>query len=201
MTRTISNSKRSRITAWLVAGIAAVVVVPTAQAAKDEKFIPGYTDVPNALRYKDTSEPQWLQALKVRSAGMDRIHGLAGETFIPGFTDVPNALRYADDNQPQWMKALQVRSEGMDRTYAGERFVPGHTDVPNVLRYTDPSEQAIVAARLGATNPVVTVTAPGDEFSWSSAGIGAAITGGVAVLLAAAALVMVRRRDHLAISH
>ena len=50
----------------------AAAVVPAAQAA-DEKFIPGYTDFPNALRIESS--------------------GPAGEGFTPGHTDFPNHLR------------------------------------------------------------------------------------------------------------
>jgi hypothetical protein len=51
----------------------AVAIVPAAQA-QDEKFIPGYTDFPNALRVESNS-------------------GNAGERFLPGHTDFPNHLR------------------------------------------------------------------------------------------------------------
>jgi hypothetical protein len=51
----------------------AAATVPAAQAA-DEKFIPGYTDFPNALRIESGS-------------------GAAGERFLPGHTDFPNHLR------------------------------------------------------------------------------------------------------------
>jgi hypothetical protein len=49
----------------------AAAVGPSAQAA-DEKFIPGYTDFPNALRIETSP---------------------AGERFTPGHTDFPNHLR------------------------------------------------------------------------------------------------------------
>lgn len=49
----------------------AAAVGPSAQAA-DEKFIPGYTDFPNALRIETSP---------------------AGDRFTPGHTDFPNHLR------------------------------------------------------------------------------------------------------------
>lgn len=57
-----------------VAGVVfalAAAIVPAAQAA-DEKFIPGYTDFPNALRIETSP---------------------GGERFTPGHTDFPNHLR------------------------------------------------------------------------------------------------------------
>ena len=51
----------------------AAAAVPAAQAA-DEKFIPGYTDFPNALRIESST-------------------GAVGERFLPGHTDFPNHLR------------------------------------------------------------------------------------------------------------
>jgi hypothetical protein len=66
------NARRAR--SLRVAGLAlalAAVVVPAAKA-QDEKFIPGYTDFPNALRTDGAPNMQ---------------------RFTPGHTDFPNHLR------------------------------------------------------------------------------------------------------------
>jgi hypothetical protein len=62
----------TRIIAKLVLGLALVVAV-AASSAQAADFIPGYTDVPNALRVADEQRSE----------------------FIPGYTDFPNWLRFA----------------------------------------------------------------------------------------------------------
>jgi hypothetical protein len=57
-----------------VAFALAAAAVPAAQA-QDEKFIPGYTDFPNALRIESTAPNR------------------VAERFTPGHTDFPNHLR------------------------------------------------------------------------------------------------------------
>jgi hypothetical protein len=65
----------------LLTGVALCVtaVAISAPAAGAAKFIPGYTDFPNALRVAD------------------ELRASQGSGYIAGYTDFPNALRVADE--------------------------------------------------------------------------------------------------------
>jgi hypothetical protein len=61
-----------------------------ASAARADRYIPGYTDFPNALRVADEQRSE----------------------FIPGYTDFPNALRLAPHSQAGLPVRVSVQDAG-----------------------------------------------------------------------------------------
>ena len=70
----MNSTLRKTVRTTIVASALAAALVPAAQA-QNEKFIPGYTDFPNALRVESVS-------------------GAQNPTFTPGHSDFPNHLRF-----------------------------------------------------------------------------------------------------------
>jgi hypothetical protein len=87
---------------------------------------------------------------------------------------------------PQWKRALALRSNALDRQYSLGRFaVPasaGTTTPPAWLRALESRGQAMNAKyHLGADR--VAVSSVNGGFDWGDAGIGAAFSAGVLLLL------------------
>lgn len=91
---------------------------------------------------------------------------------------------------PQWKRALAVRSNALDRQYSLGRFaVPGSAGTatpPAWMRALESRGQAMNAKyHLGADR--VTVSSVNGGFDWRDAGIGAAFSAAVLLLLGAIA--------------
>ena len=110
-------------------------------------------------------ESQSIVALRLRSEGLNRIHGL-GEFATP----------YRDANErvvePQPVRAEMARSEALNRRYGLGDFATGNG-------YIDAPERAVPPA---SNTPVsVTPTASGRDIEWPQLGIGFGI--GIALVL------------------
>jgi hypothetical protein len=170
-------------------------VAISAPAAGAAKFIPGYTDFPNALRVGDelrasqdsgyiagyTDFPNALRAADELRASQD-------SGYIAGYTDFPNALRVADE-----LRASQDSG-----------YIAGYTDFPNALRVADelrasqepvPSRDAGHVRQAGLP-PRVKSQAVSHAFDWGDAGIGAGTAVGAFLLLLGMTGVVRRRASH-----
>ncbi|HEX4746136.1 MAG TPA: hypothetical protein VFU99_04550 [Gaiellaceae bacterium] len=170
MTRTIS----------LIIGIAAVVLtvaVPTALAEgrlggsqEQQAVAPDWFERAaiaaqrNSQVYVDAAdrvvEPQSIVALRLRSEGLNRIHGL-GEFATPYRDSADRVV------EPQSLKALTARSVGLNRMYELGEFAGSNG-------YVDASERAVPPVETP-----VSVRATGNDFEWPQVGIGL----GVGILL------------------
>ena len=85
----------------LLTGVALCVtaVAVSAPAAGAAKFIPGYTDFPNALRVAD------------------ELRAGQGSGYIAGYTDFPNALRVADELRAAAGAPTQVKSQTVSHAF------------------------------------------------------------------------------------
>jgi len=105
-----------------------------------------------------TPEPQWMTALRLRSEGLNRIHGL-GE-FAPtagsGYKDAFERIV-----EPQSIKALEARSEGLNRIYGLGEYAPTNS-------YRDAHERAVPPT----PSTPVSVTVSNRDVEWPQVGVG-----------------------------
>ena len=113
-----------------------------------------------------TPDPQWMTALRLRSEGLNRVHGL-GEFATNSGSGYKDAFERTVE--PQSLKAERARSEGLNRIYGlGEYAADG---------YRDAHERAVPPT----TSTPVSVTASGRELEWPQIGVGFGI--GIALAL------------------
>ncbi len=211
MTRTIS----------LIIGIAvvALVAVPTALGegrlagssepdgvayfyANERATLQSNTNQPPIVS-ENTPEPSWVRAERLRSEGLNRMHGL-GTFAVSTYKDANERVV-----QPQSEKALQARSEGLNRMHGlGTYAVSTYKDANE--RVVQPQSEKALQARSEGMNrlyqlgefatgvdykdahervdlPTAPVSAPvassGRDVEWPQIGIGFGIGIALAIVL------------------